>query len=81
MTRQSKIIEEQGALVQRHSSHLWEYQLLLIAPLYYGQPGLRRRRATGSANGEPESQENGLRLDTYEAAVERYWDNVIDSLK
>jgi hypothetical protein len=41
LARQSKIIEEQEALIRRISGLLWEYQLALIAPFYYSQPQFR----------------------------------------
>jgi hypothetical protein len=41
LARQSKIIEEQAGLISRISDLLWEFQLTLIAPIYYGQPGFR----------------------------------------
>jgi hypothetical protein len=52
LARQSKIIEEQGALIQRLSGVLWEFQLTLIAPLYYGQPTFRTSRVL-SSSGQP----------------------------
>jgi hypothetical protein len=42
LTRQSKIIDEQGAMIQRLSSLLWEFELSLIAPLYYGHSIFRQ---------------------------------------
>jgi hypothetical protein len=37
LARQATVIEEQVALIERLSTVLWEFQLTLIAPLYYGQ--------------------------------------------
>lgn len=37
LARQSKIIERQECLVETLSELLWRLQLILIAPLYYGQ--------------------------------------------
>jgi hypothetical protein len=37
LARQTAVIEEQVALIDRFSTALWEFQLTLIAPLYYGQ--------------------------------------------
>ncbi len=59
LARQSKIIEEQGALIQRLSGVLWEFQLTLIAPLYYGQPTFRtsqqspKQNRVSSSSGQP----------------------------
>jgi hypothetical protein len=46
LARQTKVIEEQAALIERFSTALWEFQLALIAPLYYGQwPSLKVQTA------------------------------------
>jgi hypothetical protein len=37
LARQTKVIEEQVALIESLSNTLWEFQLALVAPLYYGQ--------------------------------------------
>lgn len=37
LARQAKVIEEQVTLIERLSTVLWDFQLTLIAPLYYGQ--------------------------------------------
>jgi hypothetical protein len=37
LARQATLIEEQVALIEKLSTALWEFQLTLIAPLYYGQ--------------------------------------------
>jgi hypothetical protein len=37
LARQATVIQEQVALIERLSTALWEFQLTLIAPLYYGQ--------------------------------------------
>ncbi len=64
LARQSKIIEEQAGLISRISDLLWEFQLTLIAPIYYGQPGFRssQRLALSGAN-------------TYEEATKGYLTN------
>jgi hypothetical protein len=69
VARQSKIIEEQAALITRMSTVLWEFQLTLIAPLYYGQPGLRR----GGTPRETQSQDS-LPDPSREAQMEPYKD-------
>jgi len=73
LTRQSRIIDEQGAMIQRLSGLLWEFQLSLIAPLYYGQPGLRRysvRDRPASPTAAPEAT-----VQPYEDAVRTYLAN------
>jgi hypothetical protein len=37
LARQATVIQEQVALIEKLSTALWEFQLTLIAPLYYGQ--------------------------------------------
>ena len=69
VARQSKIIEEQAALITRMSTVLWEFQLTLIAPLYYGQPGLRR----GGMPRETQTQDS-LSDPSREAQMEPYKD-------
>jgi hypothetical protein len=40
IARQTKIIDDQVSFLDRFADALWTYQLLLIAPLYYGQFGM-----------------------------------------
>ena len=64
LARQSKIIKEQAALIRRISGLLWEFQLTLIAPIYYGQPGFRNNQW---------STQSGSK--TYEKATKDYLAN------
>jgi hypothetical protein len=71
LTRQSKIIDEQGALVQRLSSLLWEFQLTLIGPLYYGQSVFRRE----VAGVDDQDSATPTALKPYEDAAKNYLTN------
>ena len=76
VARQSKIIEEQAALITRMSTVLWEFQLTVIAPLYYGQPGLRRGgpRETQSQDSLPDPSREA-QMEPYEDAAKNYLAN------
>jgi hypothetical protein len=77
LTRQSKIIEEQGAFIHRLSNLLWEFQLTLIAPLYYGQAAFQGVTWHVPAADTDESSSNTpeSRLSPYEDAAKKYMQN------
>jgi hypothetical protein len=66
LTRQSKIIEEQEALIRQLSSLLWEFQLALISPLYYGQRGFQGGQLSLPSD-----------ANSYEAAAKNYQANAV----
>lgn len=47
LARQAKVIEEQVALLERLAAELWSFQLMLIAPLYYGQEAFFNMQTIG----------------------------------
>ena len=74
LARQSKIIEQQEALIQRLSSLLWEFQLVLIAPIYYGQPAFRLQQSTNE-QGESSSGAVQSKTSAYDDAAKNYMAN------
>jgi hypothetical protein len=75
LARQSKIIEQQEAFIQRLSSLLWEFQLNLIAPIYYGQPGLQPIQQPTNAQDESSSGDTQSKASSYDDAVKNYLAN------
>jgi hypothetical protein len=75
LARQLKIIEEQGALVQRLSVTLWECLSLLIDPIHYGQSTLRNLELAAKTDLESKSPEHQSRPTMYDQAVSQYLDN------
>ena len=69
LARQLKIIEEQGALVQRLSVTLWECQSLLIDPIHYGQSTLRNLELAAKTDLESKSPDHQSRPTKYDQAV------------
>ena len=81
IARQSKIIDDQVALLDRFAEALWTYQLLLIAPLYYGQfvtgpiarSNFRRRRSPRSLGRRDRGARPEQITAIYEAARSDYF--------
>jgi hypothetical protein len=71
LARQSKIIEQQEALIQRLSSLLWEFQLALLAPIYYGQPAFRLQQSTDQQE-ESSSGDAQSKASAYDDAAKNY---------
>lgn len=74
LARQSKIVDEQAAFLHRISSLLWEFQLALIAPLYYGQSSLRRPQRTISTEVSTPAEKSG-EDGPYEISAKTYLTN------
>jgi hypothetical protein len=77
LARQSKIISDQEELIRTLASLLWEFQLKLIAPLYYGQGGFpkAKREHHTDIQGSSSANEYEPSSSPYEKAVSDYWDN------
>jgi hypothetical protein len=71
LARQAKVIEQQEALIQRLSSLLWEFQVAIIAPLYYGQPAFRLQQSTNEQD-ESSSGNAQSKSSAYDDAAKNY---------
>jgi hypothetical protein len=65
VARQSKVIDDQVRFLERLADALWAYELMLIAPLYYGQSSLYRKQGDSGP---------------YGAAVTKYFEHASDQL-